>query len=149
MHKHHQVLFCLFTNISQIPFRQTGRGSVVLILLFLLPAFSFSQEIKFSDTKHNFGFAHEGEVVTMEFAFENTGTEPLIISDYKVECGCTVMEKPAAPLLPKGKSVLKITFDTKNKYDRQDRTVTVISNAKNSPSVLRFKGVILKPKKKE
>jgi hypothetical protein len=85
----------------------------------------------------------------MEFPFENAGTQPLVISDYQVECGCTVMEKPSKPILPQEHSVLKVTFDTHNKYDRQDRTVTIISNAKNSPTIIRFKGVVLKPKKKD
>lgn len=123
-----------------------------IFFVFCLSCFSSqlkAQEIKFKDTKYNFGFAHEGEVVVMEFPFENTGTESLIISDYKVECGCTVMEKPNQPILPKEQSILKVTFDTKNKYDRQDRTVEVISNAKSGPATLRFKGVILKPKKKD
>jgi hypothetical protein len=122
-----------------------------LVLVFILfSVFQISaQQIKFRETKKNFGFVHEGEIVTLQFEFENTGTQPLIISDYKVECGCTVMEKPLKPIMPKEKSLLKITFDTHQKYDRQDRTIEVISNAINSPSVLRFKGVVLKPKKKE
>lgn len=123
----------------------------IKILIFILIFFAnvtYSQEIKFSNPKYNFGFVHEGDLVSMQFEFENVGTEPLIISDYKVECSCTVMEKPLKPILPKEKSILKIKFDTANKYDRQDRTITIISNAKNSPSELRFKGVVLKPKKK-
>ena len=119
------------------------------VLCFFIFNDSFSQEIKFKTKKYNFGFVTEGEIVTMEFEFENTGTEPLVISDYKVECGCTVMEKPLGPILPHQKSILKITFDTHQKYDRQDRTVEVISNAKNTPVILRFKGVVLKPKKKD
>jgi hypothetical protein len=108
-----------------------------------------AQEIKFKDTKYNFAFVHEGQIVSMQFEFKNTGSQPLIISDYKVECGCTVMEKPTKPILPNESSVLKITFDTHQKYDRQDRTVEVISNATNSPTTLRFKGVVLKAKKKD
>lgn len=119
------------------------------ILFSIASIQGFSQEIKFKDTKYNFGFVHEGDLVTMLFEFENKGTEPLIISDYKVECGCTVMEKPQKPILPGERSTLKITFDTHEKYDRQDRTVVMISNAKNGPVTLRFKGVVLKPKKKK
>jgi hypothetical protein len=121
-----------------------------LQLILIFAAFSFSisaQEIKFKNTKYNFGFVREGEIVKMQFEFKNTGTLPLVISDYKVECGCTVMEKPDKPIMPGSTSVLKITFDTHEKYDRQDRTIEVISNAINSPVVLRFKGVVLKPKK--
>ena len=121
---------------------------IVVFLSFALSVKSFSQEIKFKDPKYNFGFVREGDVVIMLFEFENTGTEPLVISDYKVECGCTVMEKPVKPIMPGESSSLKITFDTHAKYDRQDRTVIVLSNAKNSSATLRFKGVVLKPKKK-
>jgi hypothetical protein len=109
----------------------------------------YAQKIIFKETKYNFGFVHEGDTVNMQFEFENTGVQPLTIKDYKVECGCTVMKIPAEPILPGGKSILKATFDTHQKYDRQDRTIEVISNAENSPSILRFKGVVLKPKKKD
>lgn len=126
-----------------------NRKIFCIIFFFFIAAKGFSQEICFSGDKYNFGFVHEGEIVTILYDFKNTGAEPLIISDYKVECGCTVMEKPIKPIMPGEKSVLKITFDTHEKYDRQDRTVEVISNAKNSPTTLRFKGVVLKPKKKK
>ena len=92
----------------------------VFCALILVQTFS-AQEIKFKELKQNFGFVHEGEIVSMQFEFQNIGDQPLIISDYKVECGCTVMEKPLKPILPKETSFLKITFDTHNKYDRQDR----------------------------
>jgi hypothetical protein len=121
---------------------------IASVVAFLFITEINAQEIKFKDTKYNFGFVHEGDTVHIQFEFENTGALPLIINDYKVECGCTVMEMPSEIILPKERSVLKITFDTHQKYDRQDRTIEVISNALNSPSYLRFKGVVLKPKKK-
>ncbi len=109
---------------------------------------SFSQQITFDKVKLCFGFVHEGDTVNLNYRFSNTGDKPLMISDYKVECGCTVMEKPDHAILPGETYILKVTFDTHEKYDRQDRTVEVISNATNSPTELRFKGVVLKPKKK-
>lgn len=121
-------------------------------LIFFVFVWQFAnvagQELKFKNPKYNFGFVQEGDTVNMYFEFENTGTEPLIVSDYKVECGCTAVEKPTKTIMPHEKSKLKITFDTHQKFDRQDRTVEIVSNAKNSPSILRFKGVVLKPKKK-
>ncbi len=103
--------------------------------------------LKIDNPKHNFGFVREGEVVNMEFVIHNTGKEPLIISETKVECGCTTVEKPSQPIIPGASGIIKVSFDTKNKMDRQDRTVTIISNASNSPSTVRFKGVVLKKKK--
>jgi hypothetical protein len=87
--------------------------------------------------------------VHLNYELTNTGDKPLIISNYEVECGCTVMKIPPNPIAPGEKYVLQISFDTHKKYDRQDRTVKVISNAVNSPSILRFKGVVLKSKKEK
>ena len=110
-------------------------------------SFCFSQEkqvafIKFKKTKQNYGFARQGEVIKFEYEFENTGAEPLIISDVKVSCGCTVAHFPKEPVLQGQKGIVLIMFDTKEKFDRQDRTVDVISNATNSPIQLRFKCVV-------
>ena len=79
----------------------------------------------------------------MEYNFENSGTDTLHISNVEVTCGCTVGDFPHYPIKPGDSGIILLTFNTKEKYDRQDRTVDVISNAVNSPTKLRFKGVIL------
>ncbi len=107
-----------------------------------------AQEIKFKETKQNFGFVHEGDTVRLSYELKNVGDKALIISNYEVECGCTVMERVTKSIEPGETNIIKVTFDTHQKYDRQDRIVKIISNAKNSPTELRFKGVVLKPKKK-
>lgn len=96
---------------------------------------------------YKFGFVTEGDIVSINYEIKNTGDRPLIISNYEVECGCTVMEKVYTAIEPGDTYILKVKFDTHNKYDRQDRKITIISNAKNSPTTLRFKGVVLKKKK--
>jgi hypothetical protein len=121
--------------------------TILILFLVVYASNAFSQEIKFKETKHNFGFVHEGDTVKIEYELKNIGDKALIISNYEVECGCTKMESVPNPIEPGQTYVLKVTFDTHQKYDRQDRIVKVISNAKNSPSELRFKGVVLKPKK--
>ena len=115
------------------------------ILLFSLSSISHAQAIlKFSDTKKNFGFVKQGKLVEMKFEFTNAGDQPLIITDYKVECSCTSVEFPKSPVLPKQKGIVIVKFDTKTVYDRQDRVVEVVSNAKNNKEKIRFKGVVLK-----
>ena len=118
------------------------------IILFFHGLIGFSQKIQITEVKYNFGFVHEGDTVKINYEYKNVGDKSLKITDYTVGCGCTVMETPADSLNPGETSVLKVRFDTHEKYDRQDRTVIVISNATNSPTTLRFKGVVLKPKKK-
>jgi hypothetical protein len=99
--------------------------------------------LKIKDPKYNFGFVKQGKVVKIEYYFENTGKSPLIISNIETTCGCTVADFPHYPIKTGDSGMILLTFNTKEKYDRQDRTVQVISNASNSPTKLRFKGVIL------
>ena len=104
---------------------------------------SDSAFIKFKDTKYNFGFVKQGQIIKIEYFFENTGKAPLVISNIEVTCGCTIADFPHYPIRPGESGTILLTFNTKEKYDRQDRTVEVISNAVNSPTKLRFKGVVL------
>jgi hypothetical protein len=123
--------------------------SLFLVSFICLSLNTFSQEIKFKSVKQNFGFVNEGDTVKLDYELKNTGDKPLVITDYEVECGCTVMQKPDKAIAPGQTYKLRITFDTHSKYDRQDRTVKIVSNAINSPSILRFKGVVRKPKEKK
>jgi hypothetical protein len=124
------------------------RKIFLLLILHFSFGLAYSQEIKFKSTKFNFGFVSEGDTVQMHYELKNVGTLPLVISNYEVECGCTVLEKPMRAIEPGEIYLLKVTFDTHQKYDRQDRIIKLHSNAKDSPHELRFKGVVQKPKKK-
>ena len=120
------------------------RGVFCLYLLISSVCIIAQPKIKFQDTKKSFGFVKKGEIVKIEFSFINTGNQPLIITDAKVECSCTSVEFPKQPVIPNSKAVVIVLFDTKSVYDRQDRIVEILSNAKNSPCKIRFKGVVLK-----
>ncbi len=117
----------------------------LLAVLLLVPGIAGAQaSLSFDDSKKSFGFVKKGEVVTLEYPFANTGTEPLVITDAKVECSCTSVVYPTQPIAPGQKGKVTVTFDTKSVYDRQDRVVEIISNAPHSPTRIRFKGVVLK-----
>lgn len=80
------------------------------------------------------------------FAFVNTGKEPLILSDVRSSCGCTVPKWPREPILPGQADTIKVRYDTK-RLGIINKTITVTSNAQNSPIILRIKGKIVEPPK--
>lgn len=124
------------------------RGILLLILLVSCGYITVAQSVvSFEKTTQHLGFVRQGDTLNFQYQFTNTGNQPLLITDTKVECGCTVVDKPMNPILPGKQGVIKVTFHTNAAIDRQDRTVTVISNASNSPAVLRFKCIVLKAKK--
>ena len=85
-------------------------------------------------------------VVVLDYEFTNAGNEPLVITDYKVECSCTSAEYLKQPIAPGQSGKVTVKFDTKTVYEWQDRIVEIISNAKNSPTKIRFKGNVKVPK---
>lgn len=99
-------------------------------------------EIYFEKTVHDYGELKKDSDGSCEFTFKNTGKEPLILSNVKSSCGCTVPTWPKEPVLPGGSEVIKVVYDTKN-VGVISKTVTVTSNAKTNPVVLNIKGNVI------
>lgn len=98
------------------------------------PAISFDKEV------HDYGNIKQHANGECEFKFTNTGNEPLLITDAKGSCGCTVPEWPKNPIKPGESAVIKVKYDTK-RVGAINKSVTVTSNATNEPTkVLRIKG---------
>ena len=57
-------------------------------------------QMNFDRDEWDFGEINQGDVVEHSFEFTNTGKDPLIISNAKGSCGCTVPEWPRAPIPP-------------------------------------------------
>lgn len=84
--------------------------------------------ISFEQPSHDFGAVDEGAVLSHRFAFTNTGNIPLLISDARSTCGCTVPDWPRSPIPPGGKGEIFVQFDTNNKPGKQQKPVTITAN---------------------
>lgn len=78
-------------------------------------------KIVFEAPQHNFGEVKEGAVVNHTFKFKNTGRIPLIISDARASCGCTVPEWPKEAIPVNGEGVIKAKFNTEGKQNNQTK----------------------------
>lgn len=96
----------------------------------------------FDQMTHEFGKITQGESVSYEFKFKNTGKEPLIITSASGSCGCTVPDWPKDPIKPGGSASIKVTFNSAGKMGGQDKTVTIISNSTEGTTVLHMKGTV-------
>jgi hypothetical protein len=102
------------------------------------PAFKFEQEVI------DYGKIQQNSDGNREFVFTNTGSSPLIISNVKGSCGCTVPTKPEEPIMPGATGTIKVKYAT-NRIGRFSKTVTITSNASEPKKVVRIKGEVLKP----
>lgn len=98
--------------------------------------------IQYESEKFNFGVIDEGEVVKHVFKFKNTGNEPLIISNAKGSCGCTVPTWPKEPVPPGGSGEIKVEFNSKGKPGPQSKRVTVTANTNPTETYLEIGGEV-------
>lgn len=89
-------------------------------------------KITFKESSHNFGDITQGDKVSHTFEFTNKGNEPLILSNVLVSCGCTATNWPKDPIPPGESGSIQVNFNSAGKMGRQNKVVTVVSNAVNS-----------------
>lgn len=99
--------------------------------------------MSFAETEFNFGKVKAGEKVQHEYNFKNTGKEPLVISNAKGSCGCTVPEWPKEPIAPGASGKIKVEFDSKGKSGPQTKQVTITANTDPVQSIIYIKGEVI------
>jgi hypothetical protein len=111
---------------------------LVVVLGLAVSAFAQSAKVNgpviaFEKKTHDFGQIVQGDKVEQVFKFTNTGNEPLIITNVQVTCGCTTPKGwPRDPIQPGGKGEITVAFNSAGKIGRQDKVVTIVSNAANA-----------------
>lgn len=98
--------------------------------------------ISFEKLTHDFGSINNGVPISYDFVFTNTGKQPLLLSEPRSSCGCTVPSYPKEPIMPGQKKTIKITFDAEKEGDFS-KQVNILSNAENSPVVIVIKGKVI------
>jgi hypothetical protein len=103
-------------------------------------------KIEFKTDVIDYGTIEKGADGLRTFEFTNTGDAPLIISDIKSTCGCTIPKKPTGPILPGETGEIDVKYNT-NIVNPIRRTITVISNAETPTVALKIKGLVIDPSK--
>jgi hypothetical protein len=104
-------------------------------------------QMEFEESIHNFGDLNQGEKSTHIFKFVNIGTDPLIINNVLTTCGCTVPIWPKDPLMAGEQGQLEVFFDSTSKIGRQNKVITIRSNAKSGDHRLRISAMVLPSEK--
>jgi hypothetical protein len=105
------------------------------------PANPNAPEITFENEVYDYGTIKQGADGSCEFKFKNTGNEPLVISNARGSCGCTVPTFPKEPIMKGQSGTIKVHYDTK-RVGAFTKTVTIESNAKTSPRIITIKGTV-------
>jgi hypothetical protein len=105
-----------------------------------------STTMTFGEPTHDFGKIMDGDKVEHVFVFENTGSEPLVISNAKGSCGCTVPDWPKDPIKPGATGEIKVVYNSKGKGKvggkNENKTVTITANTTPPETRIFVKGIV-------
>ena len=99
--------------------------------------------VTFDQTEYDFGTVQDGEKVSHVYNFKNTGTEPLILSNARGSCGCTVPDWPREPIPPGGTGNIRVDFDSKNKTGKRSQKVTITANTNPPQTFIYLNGEVV------
>jgi hypothetical protein len=132
----------------------TLKGTNIFRNVFFIASFLFCTALFAQDTKEEKGvFKFESEVIdygtiahnadgVRAFKFKNVGNAPIVITNVKGSCGCTVPTKPDGAIMPGETAEIGVKYAT-DRVGAFSKTVTVTSNASEGSVLLKITGKIL------
>jgi len=98
--------------------------------------------IAFEEEEHDFGNIINGTPVETVFKYTNTGKSPLVVSNIKSSCGCTVPEDwNKEPLAPGQTGHFTVKFNGKG-ANQVSKTITLTTNTEKGTETVRIKAFI-------
>lgn len=97
--------------------------------------------MSFEKAEHDFGTIEQNTPQETVFTFTNTGNAPLIITDAKSSCGCTVPNPPKDPIAPGEQGELTVKFNGAGQ-NQVTKTITVTANTAKGSEILRIKAFV-------
>ena len=94
--------------------------------------------VEWEKQNHDFGTIPQDTIVQVVYKFKNTGENPVMITDCKVTCGCTVPECKQPPVAPGETGEILVKFNSKNKANKVGKTVKVYMNTEKNYEELKF-----------
>ncbi len=104
-------------------------------------------KIEFKDKENTIDYgtvSKESDSGERKFEFTNTGDQPLVITNVKSTCGCTVGSKPSAPIMPGKSDFITVKYNMNPGPIR--KTITIETNAVNVEGgmvALKIKGEVV------
>lgn len=99
--------------------------------------------VTFDKVAHDFGEIQNGTPVETVFTYANSGQSPLVVTDIKSTCGCTVPQGwSREPLAPGASSQFTVKFNGKG-ANKVSKTITLTTNTESGREQVRISAFIV------
>lgn len=133
-----------FTSCGNDPFSKVDTKNVEVAAQRDAVSTNFA-EMTFNKTVHDFGTIKNGAPQETTFTYTNTGETPLVVTDIKSTCGCTVPKNwNKSPLAPGESSTFTVNFDGKG-ANKVSKTINVFANTPKTKESVRITAFINNP----
>lgn len=107
-------------------------------LLSFASVFCYGQNLKLSKESFNFGDLELKDKRNVSLYAINVSKKPLVIKDAEIACSCTKLNYSKRPIMPNDSTLLKITFDAKDRGTFYKKIILFhTGEEKNSTIILR------------
>ena len=125
-------------------------SSIILFIAFMSGAFAQSPlafhspeaALTWNKTAHHFGEVQHQVPQSAVFTFVNQSAEPVLITQAKGSCGCTVASYTQETIPPGGTGTVQATFNAQS-LGVFNKTVSVTTNASDERHTLRIQGTVV------
>jgi len=100
-----------------------------------------ANKIEWKTKSIDLGSVKKGIPVEVSFDFTNTGNEPLLLTEVKTSCGCTLVNYPKEPIQPGKTGKINATYDARS-AGHFSKSITVKSNFATEDIVLNLSGTV-------
>jgi|GEM_PF-37696 len=98
--------------------------------------------IEFNETVHDFGSIPNGIPVSTVFTYKNVGKSPLVVSNIKSTCGCTVPSDWTKEVAPGETGEFKVEFNGKGNGNQVSKTITLTTNTEQGTETVEIKAFV-------
>ncbi len=89
-----------------------------------------SSDLKFTNTRVDFGIVSKDTLLSGKFEFKNTGTDTLIIKNVIPDCSCTSFNLSKSHISPGDTASITLNMSTKHKFGPVEVYSTVEANTR-------------------
>ncbi|HAB51660.1 MAG TPA: hypothetical protein DCE80_05720 [Ignavibacteriales bacterium] len=130
---------------SKMNSKKTKIFSFVLFAFVFAGLVSAQPKAVIHPMEYNYGDIVQDSVVTKIFVITNEGNDVLKITRVWASCGCTAVVAGKNELMPSESTEIKVTFDSKERSGKQNKTVYIETNdPKNPTTKIALTGNVLK-----
>lgn len=141
------IAFCFLCLFSCTNKQKEARNSTEeSVPMELRPSVEKHPVMKFDQPVVYLGKITEGDSISYTFHFKNEGNMPLKILTVNASCGCTTPKWSKELVQPGKKGFIKVSFDSKGKEGKVQKTVTAYANTMPSDNMVAFKVEIQRKK---